>query len=116
LSPWPSVAGGPAIYFGTWGNGVERAAKQFSGWIASGHYRTPDELEEAIKRYRDACPNGVEGGGRAIVSTIQLPASKSLGEIGDLLGRYQEMGFDDAVVMFLPGGVSPDEVRGLLAS
>ncbi len=111
LSPWRSVEGGPPIYFGTWSGGVERAATQFAGWIASGHYRTPDELEEALKRYRGARS---DGGGRAIVSTIQLPARKSLGEVADLLGRFEEMGFDDAVVMFLPGGVSPEEVRGLV--
>jgi len=109
LSPWPSVRGGPPLFYGTWGNGVERAAKEFGGWIASGHYRTPDELEGAIKRYRDA------GGERAIVSTIQLPASRSLAETGDLLGRFESMGFDDAVVMFLPGGPEPDDVRALVS-
>lgn len=113
LSPWRSIEGGPPIYFGTWGAGVERAAKQFAGWIASGHYRSPHALEEALKRYRDACPAGT---GRAIVSTIQLSAKKSLGEVRDELGRFEAMGFDDAVVMFLPGGVSPEEVRGLVTS
>ena len=96
--------------YGTWGKGVERAAKEFSGWIASAHYRTPDEIESALKRYRAA------GGQRAIVSTIQLPASRSLGEVDELLQRFEAMGFDDAVVMFLPGGVSPKEVRALVAT
>ena len=109
LSPWPSVRGGPPLLYGTWGNGVERAAREFSGWIASGHYRTPDELEPALKRYRAA------GGKRAIVSTIQLPASRSLDETAELLHRFEAMGFDDAVVMFLPGGVSPGVVRKLIA-
>jgi len=111
LSPWPSVAGGPPVYYGTWGAGVERAAQEFSGWIASGHYRTPEELESALQRYREACG---EESGRAVVSTIQLPASRSLDEVAELLGRFAEMGFDDAVVMFLPGGVTPEEVRGLV--
>jgi len=118
LSPWPSVVGGPPLMYGTWGKGVERAAKEcveraakeFSGWIASAHYRTPDEIESALKRYRAA------GGQRAIVSTIQLPASRSLGEVDELLQRFEAMGFDDAVVMFLPGGVSPKEVRALVAT
>lgn len=108
LSPWPSVQGGPPVLYGTWGNGVERAAAEFSGWIASGHYRTPDELETALGRYRAA------GGKRAIVSTIQLPASRSLAETGELLARFEAMGFDDAVVMFLPGGVAPTDVRKLV--
>ena len=111
LSPWPSVAGGPPVYYGTWGAGVERAAKEFSGWIASAHYRTPEELETALHRYREAC--GDEAG-RAVVSTIQLPASRPLDEVAELLGRFEEMGFDDAVVMFLPGGVTPEQVRGLV--
>jgi len=110
LSPWPSVIGSPKLAYGTWGKGVERAAKEFSAWIASAHYRTPDELESALVRYRAA------GGERAIVSTIQLPANRSLGDVEELLQRFQSMGFDDAVVMFLPGGVSPEEVRGLSVS
>jgi len=109
LSPWPSVAGGPRLMYGTWGKGVERAAKEFSGWIASAHYRTPNDLEAALQRYRAA------GGQRAIVSTIQLPASRSIGEVEELLQRFETMGFDDAVVMFLPGGVSPAEVRKLVS-
>ena len=108
LSPWPSVRGGPPLLFGTWGKNVARAAKTFSGWIASGHYRTPDELEAAIKGYREA------GGERAIVSTIQLSASKSHDEVAELLARFAAMGFDDAVVMFLPGGVTPAEVRKMV--
>ena len=110
LSPWPSVAGGPPLMYGTWGKGVERAAKEFSGWVASAHYRTPDELESAIQRYRAA------GGQRAVVSTIQLPANRSLAEVEQLLQRFEAMGFDDAVVMFLPGGVSPQEVRKLVSA
>lgn len=108
LSPWPSVRGGPPLLYGTWGNGVERAATEFSGWIASGHYRTPDELEAALARFRAA------GGQRAIVSTIQLPASRTLEETAELLGRFESMGFDDAVVMFLPGGPAPEDVRKLI--
>jgi len=109
LSPWPSVVGGPGLMYGTWGQGVERAAKEFSGWIASANYRTPDELEAALKRYRTA------GGQRAIVSTIQLPAKRSIAEVEELLQRFEAMGFDDAVVMFLPGGVTPQEVRKLVS-
>ena len=116
LSPWPSVRGGPPLLYGTWGNGVERAAKEYSGWIASGHYRTADELEEALKRFRAAGAATGTGGGRAIVSTIQLPASRSLKETAEILERFAAMGFDDAVVMFLPGGVSPAAVRKLVAT
>ncbi len=108
LTPWPAVKGGPPIYYGTWGKGVARAANEFDGWIASGMYRTPEELDVAIKGYREA------GGSRAIVSTILLTPDKSIEDIATLLEQYQAAGFDDAVVMFVPGGATPEEVRKLI--
>ena len=108
LSPWPAVRGGPPLFLGSWGNGVERAAQSFDGWIASGHYRTIDEVVGALTRYRGA------GGGRAIVSTIQLPAGTDLGALKETLGRFAAAGFDDAVVMFLPGGPTPTQIRRLV--
>ncbi len=108
LSPWPSVRGGPPLFLGSWGRGVERAAREFDGWIASAHYRTPEQVIAALGRYRQA------GGGRAVVSTIQLPAGTDLGELRDRLARFAEAGFDDAVVFILPGGPAPDAVRRLL--
>jgi alkanesulfonate monooxygenase SsuD/methylene tetrahydromethanopterin reductase-like flavin-dependent oxidoreductase (luciferase family) len=108
LSPWPSIQGGPPVFLGTWGKGVERAASAFDGWIASAHYRTPDEVVAALARYREA------GGVRAIVSTIQLSAETDLGELEARLRRFEDAGFDDAVVMFLPGAPAPEAVRELL--
>lgn len=108
LSPWPPLLGGPPLLLGSWGAGVERAARSFDGWIASGHYRTPDEVISALQRYRAA------GGGRAIVSTLLLGADTDLGELGERLGRFADAGFDDAVVMFMPGGPKPGDVRALV--
>ena len=109
LSPWPAVVGdGPPIFLGSWGNGVERAARSFDGWIASAHYRTPEQVAEALQRYRAA------GGGRAIVSTIQLGPKTDLGETRETLAGFAAAGFDDAVVMLLPGGPSPDDIRDLV--
>ncbi|MDE0348985.1 MAG: LLM class flavin-dependent oxidoreductase [Gammaproteobacteria bacterium] len=108
LSPWPSVLGGPPLLFGTWGHGVERAAGEFDGWIASAHYRTEEQVVEAHRRYREA------GGGRAVVSTIMLPAGTDLGELRERLGRFADAGFDDAVVFPLPGGPRPAAVRRLV--
>ena len=108
LTPWPSVQGGPPLFLGSWGRGVERAAREFDGWIASAHYRTVEQVIDALGRYRKA------GGGRAIVSTIQLPAGTDLGELGNRLARFAEAGFDDAVVLILPGGPQPDAVRRLV--
>jgi len=108
LCPWPSVLGGPPLLLGSWGAGVERAAGQFDGWIASGAYRSPDEVIDALGRYRHA------GGGRAIVSTIQLGPATDLGEMRETLARYAEAGFDDAVVMLMPGGPTAAKARGLV--
>lgn len=108
LCPWPSVLGGPPLFLGSWGAAVERAARTFDGWIASGAYRSPDEVIEALGRYRRA------GGGRAIVSTIQMGPATDLGEMKETLARYAEAGFDDAVVMLMPGGATAAEARGLV--
>ena len=109
LSPWPAVRGGPPILLGAWGGtGVERAARSFDGWIASAAYRSPPEVIGALQRYRDA------GGRRAIVSTIQLSASTDLGATRAMLGEFAAAGFDDAVVMLMPGGPSAADVRRLL--
>ena len=102
LSPWPAVEGGPPIYFGTWGKQVVQAAKEYEGWIASGHYRTVDQVCEALAVYRGA------GGGRAIVSTLQVNGKTDLGELQTKLVRFREAGFDDAVVMCSPGAPDPE--------
>lgn len=109
LTPWRTVAGGPPLLLGSWGAGVERAAREFDGWVASAHYRTPDQVIAALGRYRAA------GGKRALVSTIQLGADHDLDWAKDTLLRFAEAGFDDAVVLLQPGGPSPAEVRALVA-
>jgi len=108
LTPWKTVVGGPPLLFGTWGAGVERAAKEFAGWVASAHYRTADQVIEALGRYRAA------GGKRAIVSAIQLTTDYDLGWTKEILQRFAEAGFDDAVVLIQPGGPSPAAVRALV--
>ena len=53
LSPWPVVRGGPPMLLGAWGGtGVERAARSYSGWIASAAYRSQAEVIAALQRYR----------------------------------------------------------------
>ena len=108
LSPWPAVAGGPPVFYGTWGKGVVRAATEFDGWIASGMHRTPEQVAAAALRYQAA------GGGRSIVSTIQVSGQTDPGELKERLAAYAEAGFDDAVVMLMPGAPTPAEVRRLL--
>jgi len=108
LSAWPAVLGGPPLFLGSWGKGVERAASSFDGWLASAHYRTPSQVNAALARYRRA------GGGRAVVSTIILPPFTDLGELKAKLDGFAEAGFDDAVVMFVTGGPEPAAVRRLV--
>lgn len=105
LSPWPSVVGGPPLLFGTWGKGVARAAREFSGWIASAMYRRPDQLLDALRAYR------AHGGKIAIVSTIVLGPEQEAGANRKRLDFFAESGFDEAVVLLLPGGPSAHEVR-----
>ena len=71
-------------------------------------HRTPDEVIAAAERYQAA------GGGRAVVSTIQVKADTDLSELKDRLQRFADAGFADAVVMILPGGPKASEVRRLV--
>ena len=96
------------MLLGTWGKNVKDAASQFDGWIASAHYRTLEQILAALKEYKSA------KGNRAIVSTIQVDKRTDTGELREKLVRFSEAGFDDAIVMFLPGGPSPDKVRTLV--
>ena len=102
------MVGKVKLFFGTWGRGVERAAQQFEGWIASGAYRTAEQVIAALDRYRSA------GGGRALVSTLQVGADTDLGEFRERLQRFAEAGFDDAVVMLMPSAPTAADVRKLV--
>ena len=103
------TGGCPPLLLGSWGAKVERAAREFDGWLASGYRRTPDQIIAAYERYRAA------GGRRAMVCAIQLTGEDDLGPTGEMLHRYAEAGFDDAVVVIEPGGPDPERVRALLA-
>jgi alkanesulfonate monooxygenase SsuD/methylene tetrahydromethanopterin reductase-like flavin-dependent oxidoreductase (luciferase family) len=105
LSPWPAVQGGPPLLYGTWGKGVARAAREFSGWIASAMHRTTAQVIEALRTYR------AHGGDDAIVSSIVLGAEPEPGAHRKRLDAFADAGFDEAVVMLLPGGPAPGEVR-----
>lgn len=105
LYPWPNIVGGPPIVIGAWASGiwVQRAARDYDGWMGSG--RTSFKaLQEGIKRFRDA------GGKRAMVVTVGVDLnapSRALDEDGffDLvcspeeaasrLHRLADLGFDD---------------------
>jgi len=104
----PAV-GSPPLLLGSWGANVERAARDFDGWLASGYRRTPEQIIAAHERFRAA------GGRRAIVCAIPVRNRNDLETAGEVLGRYAQAGFDDAVVLIEPGGPDPEQVRALLA-
>ncbi len=108
LAPAPRANGIPPLLLGSWGAKVERAAREFDGWLASGYRSTPDQIIAAHARYRAA------GGRRAMVCAIPLSRPDDLGPTRDTLLRYAEVGFDDAIVLIEPGGPDPELVRALL--
>ncbi len=101
------IAGRPPMLLGSWGANVERAARDFDGWLAAASRRSAEEIIEAHGRYRAA------GGRRAIVCAIRLASTDDLAPTRDALQRYAEAGFDDAVVLIEPGGPDPGAVRAL---
>lgn len=102
------LAGLPPLLLGSWGAKVERAAREFDGWLVSAHRRTPEQILDSLEHFRAA------GGRRAIVCTLLLADRSDLGPTGELLHRFSEAGFDDAVVLIEPGGPDPEQVRALL--
>ncbi|MBW0111566.1 LLM class flavin-dependent oxidoreductase [Pseudonocardia sp. KRD-182] len=102
LAPAPTT-GAPPVLLGSWGAKVERAAREFDGWLASAYRTTPDEIVAAHARYRAA------GGRRAVVCAV--PVTGGPGPTGEVLHRYAEAGFDEAVVLIGPDGPGPEEVR-----
>ena len=108
LAPAAVAAAGPPLLLGSWGKNVEKAAREFDGWLASGYRSSPEAIIAAHGRYRAA------GGRRAIVCAIPLSGPGDLGPTGEALHRYAEAGFDDAVVLIEPGGPDPEQVRALL--
>jgi alkanesulfonate monooxygenase SsuD/methylene tetrahydromethanopterin reductase-like flavin-dependent oxidoreductase (luciferase family) len=90
LTPWPGTEGGPAVLLGAWRNKrwIVYSAEQCAGWIASGLYPKPEELEAGIKFYRDA------GGKRAVLSNVII----------DLHGNAEDMPLGGKAQVMLTGG------------
>jgi alkanesulfonate monooxygenase SsuD/methylene tetrahydromethanopterin reductase-like flavin-dependent oxidoreductase (luciferase family) len=112
LTPWPGTEGGPAILLGAWRNKrwIVYAAEQCQGWIASGLYPKPEELEAGIKFYRDA------GGKRAVLSNVIVDPKGNAADMPlggkaqvmltggeaaarDRLRWIRDIGFDDVLCM-----------------
>lgn len=117
LTPWPGCEGGPNLMLGAWRNKrwIVYAAECCAGWIASGLYSQPEELENGVKFYRDA------GGKRAVLSNVivelqgdiaNMPlAGRATMQITDAaaaldrLRRIRAVGFDDVLCMVRSEGL-----------
>jgi alkanesulfonate monooxygenase SsuD/methylene tetrahydromethanopterin reductase-like flavin-dependent oxidoreductase (luciferase family) len=118
LTPWPGTEGGPNLLLGAWRNKrwIVYAAERCAGWIASGLYSQPEELERGVQFYRDA------GGRRAVLSNVivdlqgnvaDMPlggratvmATGGQAEALDRLKRIRAVGFDDVLCMVRPEGL-----------
>jgi alkanesulfonate monooxygenase SsuD/methylene tetrahydromethanopterin reductase-like flavin-dependent oxidoreductase (luciferase family) len=118
LTPWPGTEGGPNLMLGAWRNKrwIVYSAERCAGWIASGLYSQPEELENGVQFYRDA------GGKRAVLSNVIVDlqgnvADMPLGgratvmatggyeEALDRLRRIRAVGFDDVLCMVRPEGL-----------
>src|SRR5215831_8895970 len=66
LLAWPGTEGGPPVFLGAWRNAktIERAAREFGGWVASGLHSKWEDLEAGMKIFR------AHGGKRAILTNI----------------------------------------------
>jgi hypothetical protein len=102
---------------GAWRNKrwITYAAERCAGWIASGLYSQPEELEAGVRFYRDA------GGKRAVLSNVivelqgdiaHMPLAgratmqiTSAEEALDPLRRIRAVGFDDVLCMVRPEGL-----------
>lgn len=121
LTPWTGDEAGPRMLIGSWHSGrwVERAARDYDGWIASAFATSFRELREGIQRYRDF------GGKRALVSTITVNlrgASSAFDEnerftlecgpteAAERLARLAELGYDDALLV--RPNYSPEDLPG----
>ena len=112
LLAWPGTEGGPPVFLGAWRSAktIERAAREFDGWIASGLHSTWEDLETGMKTFR------AHGGKRAILTNIHTDihtkmsggSSSHAGTISlqctpaearERLQRIEAIGFDDVMLI-----------------
>jgi len=110
-APWPIAAGGPPILIGSWAGSrwIERAAREFDGWVASGARSSWRLIAEGIARFRKL------GGKRAVLTNVNVgleaekPSPNGPDDPFDLIGprsvaverlrHLRELGFDDVVLV-----------------
>lgn len=110
-APWPDAAGGPPILIGSWAGSrwIERAAKEFDGWIGSGARSSWRLIGEGIRRFRGF------GGRRAVLTNVNVrldvdaPSPSGPDDPFDLVApreivlerirHVKTLGFDDLVLV-----------------
>ena len=110
-APWPVAAGGPPILIGSWAGSrwIERAAKEFDGWVGSGARSSWRLIAEGITRFR------AFGGRRAVLTNVNVrfdgekPSPDGPDDPFNLVGprsvilerlrHLRELGFDDVVLV-----------------
>jgi alkanesulfonate monooxygenase SsuD/methylene tetrahydromethanopterin reductase-like flavin-dependent oxidoreductase (luciferase family) len=112
FDPWPNTVGGPPILIGSWFSSVwiERAAREFDGWISSGGGPGGSNfgnLRTGIKKFRQA------GGKRALIATVWVDLTAEDAPLSDTsrfmlrcspdeaLRRIKaagELGYDDLIL------------------
>ena len=108
---WPVTVGGPPVLIGSWAGSrwIERGAREFDGWVASGARSNWRLLASGIARFRHL------GGARAVVTNVvvRLEADEASPDGPDdpcdlrcpkaaaiaRLHRLRELGFDDVVLV-----------------
>jgi alkanesulfonate monooxygenase SsuD/methylene tetrahydromethanopterin reductase-like flavin-dependent oxidoreductase (luciferase family) len=110
IGTWPAAAGGPPVLIGSWAGSrwIERAAREFDGWVASGARSSWRLVTEGIARFRGF------GGKRAVLANVavrfETHASRAdPDDPADLVGpkevvrerlqRLHDLGFDDVVLV-----------------
>jgi alkanesulfonate monooxygenase SsuD/methylene tetrahydromethanopterin reductase-like flavin-dependent oxidoreductase (luciferase family) len=111
LGTWPAAAGGPPIFIGSWAGSrwIERAAREFDGWVGSGARSSWQKVTDGIARFRSL------GGKRAILTNVVVrldsPTASPEGpddpfdlacppEIArQRVARIKSLGYDDLVLV-----------------
>ena len=110
VGTWPATAGGPPVLIGSWAGSrwIERAAREFDGWVASGARTNWRLVAQGIARFRDL------GGKRAVLTNVatRIDAAASADGPDDAcnlvgprevvrerLDRLHDFGFDDVVMV-----------------
>ena len=127
IGTWPATVGGPPLFIGSWAGSrwIERAAREFDGWIGSGARSNWRAVREGIARFRAL------GGKRAILTNVNVdltaaaPSADGPDDPFNLIAppevarqrlRYvAELGYDDVVLVSRRhGGDQLKELRDLM--